>query len=50
MFHLKTKRTLMSVAVAGACGLMTMHAQAQQAEPAKTTEPGTAKKSNTESE
>ena len=50
MFHLKTKRRLMSVAVASACGLMSMHAQAQQAEPSKTTEPGTSKKSNPDSE
>ncbi len=31
MFHLKTNKTLMSMAVASACGLMSLSAQAQQA-------------------
>lgn len=49
MFHLKTSKTLMSVAVAGACGMMSMHVQAQQAAPVesnKTTEPASAKKTD----
>lgn len=36
MFHPKTKRKLMSLAVASACGLMTVHGHAQQADAPKT--------------
>jgi iron complex outermembrane receptor protein len=38
MFHPKTKKTLMSVAVAGALGLMNVHAYAQQAAADTTTD------------
>ena len=38
MFHPKTKRTLMSMAIAGAFGLVNASVHAQQAEPAKPSE------------
>ena len=50
MFHPKTKRTLISVAVASAFGLMSIGAYAQQAVESNTADPAIKKKSNKESQ
>ncbi len=50
MFHPKTKRTLMSMAIAGAFGLVNASVHAQQAEPAKPSESADNKKSKKDSD
>ena len=50
MFQPKTKRKLMSLAVASACGLMTMHGYAQQADAPSSNEKAAPKKKAAESE